>query len=192
MVDVNTPSASPEGESELEKTQTPEVVAEEAALAKAGDKTDPNLLLKSLHEEREKRRVAEERNAVLEEQINSSDPSEPDEEVGKLKVKLAEIERKQQRSEVLELHPQLKEIWSDFEEFRTDSDNKGLSMRTAAKAFLVEKGLLEPQRKGLEKPTGGPKVPLSTGMTTEDIKHLRETDFKKYQEMVIKKQIKFN
>ena len=93
---------------------------------------------------------------------------------------------------MIESHPQLKELWSDFEEFRSDPDNKGMNMKTSAKAFLVEKGILEPQRKGLEKPTGGPRAPVSTGMTTEDIKNLRETNFKKYEEMLAKGQIKFS
>ena len=159
---------------------------------KAGDKTDPNLLLKSLQEEREKRRDFETRFQALEEQLNPSVPSEPVDDLSSLKAELADVKSKQARSEVIESYPMLKELWSDFEEFRTESDNKGLNMRTAAKAFLVEKGLLEPHRKGVEKPTGGPRTPIATGMTTEDIKHLRETDFKKYTEMLMKQQIKFS
>jgi hypothetical protein len=56
----------------------------------------------------------------------------------------------------------------------------------------VEKGLLEPVRKGLEKPTGGDRTPLSSGMSTEEVKSLRETDYKKYREMLKKGLIKFS
>ena len=158
---------------------------------KAGDKTEPNLLLKSLKEEREKRRELEERLQQLEEQVNPSVPSEPEnEDISSLKAELAEVKSKQQRSEILESYPMLKELWPDFEEFRTETDNKGMNMRTAAKAFLVEKGLLEPQRKGLEKPTGGPRTPISSGMSNEDVTNLRTTNYKKYLEMVRKGQIK--
>ena len=94
------------------------------------------------------------------------------------------------KSEVIESHPELKESWSEFEKFREDEDNKGMNLKTAAKAFLVEKGLLNPQRKGLEKSTGGTKAPQTSGMTSDEVKKLRETDFKKYRDMLIKGQIK--
>src|SRR3990167_5694608 len=186
MTDVN--QAVPSGAAvEGGETPTESGVVPEGAIPgtpQAGDKTDPNLLLKSLQEEREKRREVEQRLLTLEEGLNPSVPSETEgEDISSLRAELAEVKTKQQRSEVIESYPALKEVWSDFEEFRLDSDNKGMNMRTAAKAFLTEKGLLEPKRKGLEKPTGGPRVPLLTGMTAEEVKHLRETNFKKYEEM---------
>jgi len=196
MTDVNkegVPSGTPAegGETPME----PEVVPEGATpeTPQAGDKTSPNLLLKSLQEEREKRRELETRLQTLEEQLNPSVPSEPEsEDLSSFRVELAEVKGKLQKSEVIESYPALKELWSDFEEFRTESDNKGMNMKTAAKAFLTEKGLLEPKRKGLEKPTGGPRTPQLTGMTVEDVKHLRETNYKKYEEMLKKGQIKFS
>ena len=189
MTDVN--QAVPSGAAvEGGETPTESGVVPEGAIPgtpQAGDKTDPNLLLKSLQEEREKRREVEQRLLTLEEGLNPSVPSETEgEDISSLRAELAEVKTKQQRSEVIESYPALKEIWSDFEEFRLDSDNKGMNMRTAAKAFLTEKGLLEPKRKGLEKPTGGPRVPLLTGMTVEEVKHLRENDFKKYEKMLKK------
>jgi hypothetical protein len=104
-------------------------------------------------------------------------------EIGEIKAKLA-------KTEVLEAHPELKDKWNDFEKFRESDDNKGMNMKTAAKAFLVEKGLLDPQRKGLERTTGGSKAPQSIGMTSEEVKKLRESDFRKYRDMLIKGQIK--
>src|SRR3990167_450168 len=138
----------------------------------------------------ERAKKAEDRVKDLE-NLNIEVPSGSEEEFVR-KSEFDEVKQKLNRQEVIELHPQLKELWSDFEMFRSDPENKGMNMRTAAKSFLVEKGLLEPQRKGLEKPTGGPRIPISTGMTTEEIKNLRETNFKKYEEMLMKGQIKFS
>lgn len=176
--------------------------AKEEALvsAQAGDKTDPNLLLKSLQEEREKRRVLEEKTKELEEKLQTS--STLSEEVfsdegkaleGELKVlksELSEVKTELAKKDLLISHPILKEKWQEFEEFRADPDNKGMNLRTAAKAYLVENGLLDTPRKGLEKPTGGDRVPLTSGMTSDDVKTLRETNFKKYQELLLKGQLK--
>lgn len=113
------------------------------------------------------------------------DPSgKNDEELGKLKTKVAELSASQVKSEVLEKYPQLKEVWSDFEKFHAEDDNKGMALRTAAKAFLTEKGLLDPQRKPLERPTGGDRTPPSPGMSAEDAKNLRETNYKEYRRLV--------
>ena len=109
-----------------------------------------------------------------------------DEAISKLQGELATVKSAQQRSEVLEAHPQLKEVWDDFEKFRADEDNKGMNLKTAAKAFLVEKGLLDKPRQGLERPTGGDRTPVSSGMSNEDVKKLRETDYKKYRDLVKK------
>lgn len=113
------------------------------------------------------------------------DPSGIDDEaIGKLQADLAAVKAAQARSEVQETFPQLKEVWSDFEKFRADEDNKGMSLKTAAKAFLTEKGLLDPKRPGLERPTGGDRTPVSAGMSVEDIKNLRVNNYKKYRELV--------
>ena len=101
-------------------------------------------------------------------------------------AKVTELEGKVTKSEVIETYPELKELWSDLEKFREEDDNKGMSLKTAAKSFLVEKGLLNPQRKGLEKTTGGPKISTSTGMSAEDVKTLREQNPKKYRDMLKK------
>ena len=120
------------------------------------------------------------------------DPSgENDEEIGKLRTQIADITAKQVKAEVLEQYPQLKEVWEDFESFRADESNKGMAFKTAAKAFLTEKGLLDPQRPGLERATGGDRTPTPSGMSTEEVKKLRETDYKKYRELVTKGIIKF-
>lgn len=113
-----------------------------------------------------------------------------DDEIGKLRGDIAALKQNVARGEVLEAYPQLKEVWSDFESFRSADDNKGMNLKTAAKSFMVEKGLLDPTRKGLEKPSGGTRQADPAVMTAEDVKTLRETNYKKYSDMVMKGQIK--
>lgn len=115
-----------------------------------------------------------------------------DEPVKKLEEKVSELNQKVAKAELIEKYPVLKDIWNDFETFQNEEDNRGMNLRTSAKAFLTEKGLLDPVRKGLEKPTGGSKEPFSSGMKVEEVKKLRETNFKKYSDMLKKGQIKFS
>lgn len=185
-------------------TTKEEVVETETQANKAGDKTEPNLLLKSLQEEREKRRELEKE---LEEQIKlreSSNSSDDDvwsdegkaldqkfnERTKALEAELAEIKKENAKKDLLVSNPVIKEHLAEFEEYLLDPDNKGMNLKTAAKAFMVDKGLLETKRTGLEKPTGSDRQPSTIGkMTAADARRLRETNFKKYQEMVINDQI---
>ncbi len=180
----------------------------EAPVAPApGDKTDPALLLRSLQEEREKRRLLEEREqAILEENERLKASALPasgafsDEgkylegKIGELEKALAETRTNEAKRDLQAQHPVLAEKWSDFEEFRQHPDNKGMNIRTAAKAYLIEQGAIEARPRGLEQPTGGTDrtaPPTAPGvMSAEDLKTLRETNFKKYQEMLQKGQIK--
>lgn len=141
----------------------------------------------------ERVKKGEEKIAELEAQIAQLSTEVPsdfrDERVDKLSVELADLKAKQSKSEVLEQYPVLKGEWDNFEKFREDPDNKGMSLKTAAKAFLTEKGLLgnSGPRTGLERPTGGDRTPVQTGkMSAADAKKLRETDYKKYVEMLRK------
>ena len=111
-------------------------------------------------------------------------------EIVSLKSELSELKTESTKKDVLILHPVLKDKWEEFEEFRSDPDNKGMNLRTAAKAFLVEQGLLDVPRKGLEKPTGGPRTPITSEMTAEEIDDLRKNDYKKYYSMLKKGQIR--
>lgn len=137
-----------------------------------------------LKKEQEKVTDLEAQIIALKAQPNGS--GQNDEAIGKLEAEVASLKQSQAKSEVLEAHPMLKEVWADFEKYHADDANKGMSLKTAAKAFLTEKGLLDPQRQGLERPTGGDRIPPSSGMTTEEVKHLRETDYKRYRELVKK------
>lgn len=172
-----------------------EPVAEEAkSVVLAGDKTPPNLLLESLQEERAKRKELEDRIALLE-SSNSSDVFSDEGKILQRKIeeqdeKIKTILQDNVKKDVLIANPILKEKWEEFETFRADPENKGMNMKTAAKAFLLEEGLFEPQRKGLEKTTGGARIPITQGMSADDIKTLRENDPRKYREMIQRGDIK--
>ena len=83
-------------------------------------------------------------------------------------------------------YPILKDKAGEFEEFRSDSENKGMNLATAAKAFLVEKGLLEsePLRKGLEKPTGGGQTIPEPTYSVEEVRDMMENDYPRYEKLV--------
>ena len=161
-----------------------------------GDKTDPNLLLKSLQEEREKRRKVEEELETVKSSIPSDLEIYSDEgkalkgELSAVKSELSEVKSELAKKDLLLSQPILKDKWEEFETFRSDPENKGMNLRTAAKAFLTEKGLLDVSRKGLEKTTGGPRVPTISGMNVDDVANLRKNNYKKYQELLKKGQIK--
>ena len=161
----------------------------------AGEKTESVQLLKSLQEEREKRRMAEEEAELLKKENEdlktstfSGDYSDEGKalkgEISDLKSELLEVKGELTKKDILITHPVLNDKWAEFEEFRSHPDNKGMNMRTSAKAFMVENGFMEPTRKGLEKPTGGDRTPPQNGMNAEDVKILRTTNFKKYQDLI--------
>ena len=165
--------------------------------AAPGSKTPPELLLKSLQEERDARKVLEAKIEELENKINTPVLPEdllPEEqamqEIKTLRSEISDVKDELAKKDVLIAHPILKDKWEEFEKFRSDPENKGMNLRTAAKAFLTENGMLEPIRKGLEKTTGGPKTPVSTGMSSDEVKVLRETNPKKYYQMLKAGQLK--
>lgn len=66
---------------------------------------------------------------------------------------------------------------------------KSIDAETLAKSFLFEEETPQP-KKGLEKPTSGSKVPPKSGYSLEDIKNLRESDFKTYIKLIRQGKIK--
>lgn len=170
------------------QTQLPDapVVATTSPATQPGDKTPNHLLLESLQEERNKRKELEDKLNILT-TTASSDEVYSDE--GKLlKDEIDSLKDKMELRELQDRFPQLKELASEFEEFRKDYPrHKGVNI---AKLFLSEKELLEPVRKGLENPTGGTRTPQTQEMTPDDIKTLRETNYKRYKEMLLKGLIK--
>lgn len=206
--DQLTPGQPSEGEENVEPTTTEEVV-EPTQATKAGDKTPPNELLSSLQEERERRRISEIKQKELEEQLlvltnsSTSTDNEVFSDEGKalqekfntrtsaLEKQLAEIRQDNATKDLLLENPVLKEHLAEFNEYREDPENSGMNIRTAAKAFLVDKDLVTTKKRtGLEKPTGSSREPSTVGkMTSAEVRKLRETNYKKYSDMVVKDQI---
>lgn len=184
MEDVNNAPLSTEP---VVKDTTP--VVESTPLVQPGDKTPPNLLLQSLQEEREERRKLEARLSLLETSSESSDVFSDEGkalqgEIKTLRTSLDELKHDNAKKDILIANPIMKDKWAEFETFRSDPENQGMNLRTATKAFLLDQGLLDPERKGLEKTTGGSRIPTNQGISNEDKKLLRETNFRKYTEML--------
>lgn len=159
----------------IEAPETVEEVTETAP--QPGEKTDSALLLKSLQEERDRRRQLEQQLETI-----KSVPEVYSDEGEALRTQIRSLEEKYERKELQERYPQLKDKSYEFDEFRSNPENKGMSLATAAKAFLVEHDLLtQPTpRKGLESPTGGSRAPVKTGRSEEEIAELRKNNFRQY------------
>ena len=151
-------------------------------VAQPGEKTDSALLLKSLQEERDKRRELEaELKRLSEQPVGTFSDGEQylKQEIESLKTQISE---KETLAKLQGQYPALADKLAEFNEFRSDPENAGMKLETAAKAFLVEKDLLsEPKpRKGLEKGSGGTRAQPKTGRTEEEIAELRKNNFRKY------------
>ena len=195
-----TPSQPSEGEQQVEKEiEEPTQSAPEEP--RPGSKTESELLLRSLQEERDKRRELESRAAELEERLNSSTSADEDvysdegkllkKELNSVRDELRSIREERELERVYAQYPALKDKAQDFLQYRS-GEHPRAKIESVAKLYLAEQGLLEPQRKGLENPTGGDRQPVKTGMSVDDVKHLRETNYRKYLELLKKDQIKFN
>jgi hypothetical protein len=166
-----------------EVTETATEIAVEPEV-KAGDKTEPNLLLKSLKEEREKRRIleAELEKANLEKQDVITEAFSDE---GKLLEKQIKVLNETIALKDLSLtYPAITDKRSEFDEFR--KDYPGISLDKVAKLFLVENDLLESPkpRMGLEKSTGGGRTAPQTGMTLKEFDGLRTSNFRKYKQIL--------
>lgn len=176
-----------------------ETVTEETVLPAPGSKTDSELLLQALHKEREEKRILKEEKRILEERVNASTFTTEEEvfsdegkslkkHINTLEGEIKSIKEEKALQEIISKFPVLKDKTEELKNFSQDYPNTDLAK--VAKLYLSENGLLETPRKGLEKPTGGTRTPTSSGMTAEDVKTLRETNYKKYQDMIMKGQIK--
>lgn len=167
---------------------------------KPGSKTDSALLLESLKEERRLRREEQERAEQLEKELlafkNADTEAESEEgrklkeEIKNLANEISSIKEQNELSQLMSQFPALKDKKGEFDEFRKDYPRTGLAK--VAKLFLSENGLIDnPQpRKGLEDATGGTRQPISQGMTAEEVKSLRETNFKGYMKAIQEGKIK--
>lgn len=184
---------------EVPETPTPSVEpkAEETPV---GSKTPDNLLYLSLKEERERRQATEKREKELEEKLRSYEtvgytPYVPPEPIAPevattlqaVTEKLTQLERRELMRDLAEEFPQIKDKQEEFNEFLQEEANQGLSLSRAAKLFLLEHNLLDtgkPKRKGLESPTSGSREPQTAGMTSADLKRLRENQPRKFAQML--------
>jgi len=164
--------------------------------AQPGEKTDSVLLLKSLQEERDKRRLAEEEKKNLDAEIKrlqdiiaSGDTSAEESKVLKgqitdLQGTVTSLTRKNEFSEIKEKYGALRGKEKEFNDYLSDPKNAGLSMEVAAKSFLFDNNLLETPRKGLEVPSGGGRNSTSVGWTYEKIEELRKSNFRQYSKLL--------
>lgn len=166
---------------------------------------------------REEAKEKDRKIAELEAKLNNETPSDtelsgkyPDwefkEEDEKMRIRNEESREKRLRqleekiawdndyNKILKKYPQLAD---SEEEFKDEAYKypKSTSLDIIAKSFLFDRNGAEhtnttPARPGLESKSGGPKAPLSTGPTLEDITRLRKEEPQKYAEMVRKGLVK--
>jgi hypothetical protein len=173
-------------ESTVDETTT-DTVVEPRETSEPGAKTDPTLLLKSLKEEREKRRKLEEQIELLQ------TPKEAFSDEGKLlESKIKELDEKIALNDTIALFPALKDKSSEFTEFK--KDYPGVAVDKLAKLFLAEKELLDtaPDRKGLEPASGGVRTPPKTGLTSEEVGDMRMNNHRKYMKLLHEGKIKLD
>lgn len=190
MTDVNPEIPVSEESKPEEVVTTPEPV-------KPGEKTDSALLLKSLQEERERRRIAEEALAQKNSELVVTEPISDEgkflkSQIDELKEKLSAKEKAEELLRLQSSFPALKDKGAEFEAFRSNPDNAGMKLETAAKAFLLENDLLTSptSRKGLEKDTGGARVVPKTELTADEVRDLRVNDYRRYVRLLAEGKIK--
>jgi len=168
-------------------------VPEEVIEVEPGTKTDPALLLKALQDEREEKRRERELRIAAEEALIAKqaldvdlDTPEGDQALTRVKA----LEDQIALRDISEKLPVLKDNLKEFNDFR--KEYPGVSLESAAKLFINEKGLGEKtvERPGLEKTSGGGRVTPQVGMSEEDVSNLRNTNFRKYSQLVREGKIK--
>lgn len=164
---------------------------------KPGEKTDSALLLKSLQEERERRRIAEEALAQKNSELVVTEPISDEgkflkSQIDELKEKLSAKEKVEELLRLQSSFPALKDKSAEFEAFRSNPDNAGMKLETAAKAFLLENDLLASptSRKGLEKDTGGTRAFPKSELTADEVRDLRVNDYRRYVRLLAEGKIK--
>jgi hypothetical protein len=187
--DVNFAPESQEPATEEVAQEVEEVVTESTQpQVKAGDKTPPNELLASLQKERAKRKELEELLAKQNSpdiEVFSDEGRALKSQIDSLKAQLTAFNEEKILSSVQAKYPAIADKMEEFNEFRESYPNA--NMDSVAKLFLVENDLLQPKTppKGLERGSTGPRTIPKQGMTSEDVKDLRNKDYKKYMEMLM-------
>lgn len=137
------------------------------------------------------KKILLEEKAQLEAQLASStnDFEDPNASVltqlATLNQKFNQLEEDKQMDALLVQYPALKDKRSEFDAYR--AEYPATKLEPIAKLFLAENELLTetPKRRGLEKAGGGQRTVNPSGkMSAEDVKRLRETNWKKYTQML--------
>lgn len=130
-----------------------------------------------LKETKEKLKALEVSSAPSEPQVD--DEEEPsDEDEPELKKRLRKLEDEAAWTKLTNQFPVLSERRTEFDEYR-EAEHPRMGVDQAAKLFLVDKGLAgeaAPPRKGMEKPTAGPKTGPEPRWTLEAIDDLEKKD----------------
>lgn len=109
----------------------------------------------------------------------------PSEKLQEVQTQLNQVQTQLAETTLRGANPLLNQAWPDFQVWYAKDENKVMPLEAASKVFMAEKGLLEPNRPGLERNTGGPATPPKQGMTAEEAKALREGDGRKYRESLL-------
>lgn len=171
------------------KQYTPEEIAE---LEKRASVSSQNFeRLKKAEEEKEAfQRQLEtlQTNVPSNDDIYSEEGQALKKQIEEQNATITALKEEREIEKVVSQFPILKDKQAEFDEFRKEYPRHKLE--NVAKLFLAENDLLETKRKGLEKPSGGSHTPPSSGkMSADDVKRLRETNYKKYMEMLQNGQI---
>ena len=193
--DVNGVSSPVASEGLNTQTQLPvvPVVTTNTEATQPGSKTPETNLLAALQEERRKRKEAEDKlnnlnTTIPSDEVYSDEGKLLSNKIDSLEAKLELLEEEKVIAQVRSTFPLLKEHSAEFDEFRKEYPRH--KIENVAKLFLTEKGLLEVPRKGLESPTGGQRSPAEPQMTHDEVKNLRETNYKAYKDKLQKGLIK--
>jgi len=178
-----------------ETVETPKVEVTPEVKEPKGSKTPEVNLYAALEEERRKRKELEDLLASQATQV-TVEPQEAFSDEGKLlenkikslESKLNTLEDEKIVTALYAQYPALRELSSDFESYRGEFPRT--KIENVAKLFLTEKGLLDAQRKGLEKQSSSVTAPSSDRMTAEEVADLRRNNHRKYTEMLMSGKLK--
>lgn len=188
----SSPDVSEHEQTQEQIVEAPKEQPQDAA-TQTGSQTPSENLYAALREERDKRKVLEDKIEELQNlQNNSSGEDVYSDEGIALQKRIDSLQedlRKERESREIEKlqeqYPALRDKSADFDQYRLDYPRHKLA--NVAKLFLAENNLLEPEpvRKGLEQATGGDKTPKPTGMTVQEAKDLRERNFEEYRKRLL-------
>lgn len=188
------PGSSQAETEEVTEVITPEVVVPTKPIEVKGTKTPEANLYAALEEERRKRKELEEKlQATSEPQVSEAFSDEGkllEKKINSLQSELVSLKEEKILSSLQSQYPQLRDLSDEFSAFK--SEFPASKVESVAKLFLMEKGLLDTPRKGLERQTTGGQAPVSDGLTAEEVADLRKNNHRKYQDMLMAGKIKLD